>query len=241
MPSSPFGLRTSPLTGLAGEFHWGQDYRGALRHPGLLGRRRCGAGRRLAPVGRREPCGNRPRQRAHHHVQPPGGDRRQEGRLGAGGRGHCPGGDHRILHRLPPSFRDDPERLPHQPARLDAASDHAGGPARHHRHDQLRARRRQGLQHSDRLGHPVSGRTATHVVAGGVQEQPAAVAAKPPASRLSPAATEAARRQTVGHANAGTPRRRRPGLPPATPTPAPPDYPATPTPTPATAHRPRAD
>ena len=26
VPSSPFGLRTSPLTGLAGEFHWGQDF-----------------------------------------------------------------------------------------------------------------------------------------------------------------------------------------------------------------------
>lgn len=25
-PSSPFGLRTSPITGAAGEFHWGQDY-----------------------------------------------------------------------------------------------------------------------------------------------------------------------------------------------------------------------
>lgn len=26
VPSSPFGVRTSPLTGAAGEFHWGQDY-----------------------------------------------------------------------------------------------------------------------------------------------------------------------------------------------------------------------
>ena len=26
LPSSPFGLRTSPLTGVAGEFHWGQDF-----------------------------------------------------------------------------------------------------------------------------------------------------------------------------------------------------------------------
>ena len=26
LPSSPFGVRTSPLTGAAGEFHWGQDY-----------------------------------------------------------------------------------------------------------------------------------------------------------------------------------------------------------------------
>ena len=26
VPSSPFGLRTSPLTGHAGEFHWGQDF-----------------------------------------------------------------------------------------------------------------------------------------------------------------------------------------------------------------------
>ncbi|HET8878132.1 MAG TPA: M23 family metallopeptidase [Arthrobacter sp.] len=25
-PSSPFGLRTSPLSGVAGEFHWGQDF-----------------------------------------------------------------------------------------------------------------------------------------------------------------------------------------------------------------------
>lgn len=29
VPSSPFGLRTSPLTGSAGEFHWGQDYAAA--------------------------------------------------------------------------------------------------------------------------------------------------------------------------------------------------------------------
>lgn len=29
VPSSPFGLRTSPLTGTAGEFHWGQDYAAA--------------------------------------------------------------------------------------------------------------------------------------------------------------------------------------------------------------------
>ena len=27
--SSPFGLRTSPITGSAGEFHWGQDYAAA--------------------------------------------------------------------------------------------------------------------------------------------------------------------------------------------------------------------
>ncbi|WP_309108206.1 M23 family metallopeptidase, partial [Arthrobacter sp.] len=26
VPSSPFGLRTSPMTGAAGEFHWGQDF-----------------------------------------------------------------------------------------------------------------------------------------------------------------------------------------------------------------------
>ena len=28
-PSSPYGYRYSPLTGLAGEFHWGQDYAAA--------------------------------------------------------------------------------------------------------------------------------------------------------------------------------------------------------------------
>ena len=28
-PSSPFGLRTSPLSGVAGEFHWGQDFAAA--------------------------------------------------------------------------------------------------------------------------------------------------------------------------------------------------------------------
>ena len=29
VPSSPYGLRTSPLTGATGEFHWGQDYAAA--------------------------------------------------------------------------------------------------------------------------------------------------------------------------------------------------------------------
>ena len=45
--------------------------RGAVRHHRLRSRFRRGSGCRLASLGRRQPGGNRPRQRPHHHVQPP--------------------------------------------------------------------------------------------------------------------------------------------------------------------------
>ena len=109
----PVRAAHQPPDGIRGRIPLGPGLRGPLRHPGLLRRRRCGAGRRVAPVGRRKPGGNRPRQRSHHHVQPSGGDRGQEGRLRAGGGNYCPGGYHRILHRLPPSLRNHPQRLPH--------------------------------------------------------------------------------------------------------------------------------
>lgn len=39
-PTSPFGLRTSPITGVRGEFHWGEDFAAA-----------CGAGVHAADAG----------------------------------------------------------------------------------------------------------------------------------------------------------------------------------------------
>ncbi len=109
----PVRAAHQPPDGIRGRIPLGPGLCGPVRHPRLLRRRRCGAGRWVAPVGRRKPGGNRPRQRSHHHVQPSGGDRGQEGRLGTGGGSYCPGRYHRIFHRLPPSLRNHPQRLPH--------------------------------------------------------------------------------------------------------------------------------
>ena len=91
----PVRAAPQPPDGTCRRIPLGSGLRGTLRHPGLLCRRRCGQGRWVAPVGRWQPGGNRPRQRSDHHVQPPGGDCGQEGRLSSGGGSHRPSGHYR--------------------------------------------------------------------------------------------------------------------------------------------------
>ena len=218
-----------PPDGRGGRIPLGSGLRRALRNPRLLCRRRCGAGRRVAPVGRRQPGGNRPWQWPHHHLQPPGGDRGQEGRLRARGGGHRQGRYDGILDRVPPAFRNHPQRLTYGSAGLDADSHQADRPARPHRNDQLRARRRQAVQYKYWLGHPRPGRpdprggrrrTGTACRGGG--QTPCQRLGRSHRSRLGTAIADA---DAVRHPTTPTPtpsgtrhracrRRRRPAPPP---------------------------
>ena len=118
-PSSSYGYRYSPLDGPGRRIPLGTGLRSRLRHARLRCRRRCGPGSRLAHLGRWQPGGNRARQRPGHHLQPPPGNRRHPGPIGAGRRGHCGGWDYGLVHGLPPPLRDDRQRPAHQPQRLD--------------------------------------------------------------------------------------------------------------------------
>ena len=105
----------------------------------------------MAPVGRWQPGGNRPRQRSDHHVQPPGGDCGQEGRLSSGGESS----PEWALPDLQPAATciSKPSSTTHTNPRdwMLLPIKQVDCP-RPDRDDQLRARRRQRDPHSDWLG-----------------------------------------------------------------------------------------
>ena len=214
VPSSPFGLRTSPLTGVAGEFHWGQDFAAPC------GTRVYSADAGVVRAVGWHPWGGGNRVEIDHgnglittynHLEAIAVKKGDSVRVGeviarvgtTGSSTGCHLHFETILngsHTDPRDWTLIPIKQIDQlgPIEMTSYAPDSGKPS------------------NTGIGWAIPVREdLTHVVAGGVQEQPAAVAAKPPAS-ASAAATEAA----SGTATA---------TPPATPTPT---GTTTPTPTP---------
>jgi hypothetical protein len=221
VPTSPYGLRTSPLTGAAGEFHWGQDFAAPC------GTRVYSADAGVVRAVGWHPWGGGNRVEIDHgnglittynHLEAIAVKKGDSVRVGeviarvgtTGSSTGCHLHFETILngsHTDPRDWTLIPIKQIDQlgPIEMTSYAPDAGKPS------------------NTGIGWAIPVREdLTHVVAGGVQEQPAAVAAKPTASS-SAAATEAA----------GTAK----GLPSATPTPTPskptPTPSATPTPTPS--------
>ncbi|MFF2032324.1 M23 family metallopeptidase [Arthrobacter sp. NPDC058192] len=220
VPSSPFGLRTSPLTGAAGEFHWGQDFAAAC------GTRVYSADAGVVRAVGWHPWGGGNRVEIDHgnglittynHLEAIAVKKGDSVRVGeviarvgtTGSSTGCHLHFETILngsHTDPRDWTLIPIKQIDQlgPIEMTSYAPDAGKPS------------------NTTIGWAVPVREdLTHVVAGGVQEQPAAVAAKPHAS-ASAAATEAAS-GTATPTPTGTP---------ATPTPTPSGTPASPKPTP---------
>ncbi|SDL08760.1 Peptidase family M23 [Arthrobacter sp. ov407] len=217
VPSSPFGLRTSPLTGVAGEFHWGQDFAAPC------GTRVYSADAGVVRAVGWHPWGGGNRVEIDHgnglittynHLEAIAvkkGDSVRVGEvIGRVGTTGSSTGCHLHFETILNGSHTDPRDwtlLPIKqvdqlgPIEMTSYAPDAGKPS------------------NTGIGWAIPVREdLTHVVAGGVQEQPAAVAAKPSGS-ASAAATEAA-------ADKPTPTGTR------TPTPTPTGT-RTPTPTPA--------
>jgi hypothetical protein len=218
VPSSPFGLRTSPLTGVAGEFHWGQDFAAPC------GTRVYSADAGVVRAVGWHPWGGGNRVEIDHgnglittynHLEAIAVKKGDSVRVGeviarvgtTGSSTGCHLHFETILngsHTDPRDWTLIPIKQIDQlgPIEMTSYAPDSGKPS------------------NTGIGWAIPVREdLTHVVAGGVQEQPAAVAAKPPAS-VSAAATEAA----SGTATPTTP---------ATPTPTPTHTgTSTPTPTP---------
>jgi hypothetical protein len=208
VPSSPFGLRTSPLTGFAGEFHWGQDFAAPC------GTRVYSADAGVVRAVGWHPWGGGNRVEIDHgnglittynHLEAIGVKKGDSVRVGeviarvgtTGSSTGCHLHFETILngsHTDPRDWKFIPIKQTDQlgPIQMTSYAPDAGKPS------------------NTGIGWAIPVREdLTHVVAGGVQEQPAAVAAKPSAS-ASPAATEAA---------ADTPSATPSGTASATPTP----------------------
>ncbi|WP_344362708.1 M23 family metallopeptidase [Arthrobacter humicola] len=221
VPSSPFGLRTSPLTGVAGEFHWGQDFAAAC------GTRVYSADAGVVRAVGWHPWGGGNRVEIDHgnglittynHLQGIAVKKGDSVRVGevialvgtTGSSTGCHLHFETILngaHTDPMGWKFIPIKQVDQlgPIELTSYAPDAGNPA------------------NAGLGWAIPVREdLTHVVAGGLQEQPAAVAAKPSTSPPTPT-------KTTSPTPAAAP------TPTATPTPtktASPTPTATPTPTP---------
>lgn len=208
VPSSPFGLRTSPLTGFAGEFHWGQDFAAPC------GTRVYAADAGVVRAVGWHPWGGGNRVEIDHgnglittynHLEAIAVKKGDSVRVGeviarvgtTGSSTGCHLHFETILngsHTDPLGWKFIPIKQTDQlgPIEMTSYAPDAGKPS------------------NTGIGWAIPVREdLTHVVAGGVQEQPAAVAAKPSAS-ASPAATEAA---------ADKPSATPSGTPSATPTP----------------------
>jgi murein DD-endopeptidase MepM/ murein hydrolase activator NlpD len=229
VPSSPFGVRTSPLTGLAGEFHWGQDFAAAC------GTRVYAADAGVVRAVGWHPWGGGNRVEIDHgnglittynHLQGIAVKKGDSVRVGevialvgtTGSSTGCHLHFETILngaHTDPMGWKFIPIKQVDQLGPLDLTSyaPDAGNPAN------------AGLGWAI----PVQA-DLTHVVGGGVQEQPASVAAKPSQS-ASAAATKAAAGKTSATAKPKPrPTTATPTPKPTTPTPTPKPTTATPTP-----------
>ena len=217
-PSSPFGLRTSPLTGFAGEFHWGQDFAAPC------GTRVYSADAGVVRAVGWHPWGGGNRVEIDHgnglittynHLEAIAVQKGDSVRVGeviarVGTTGSSTGchlhfetilnGSHtnpRDWTLLPIKQVDQLGPIEMTSYAPDAGKDTNAG-----------------------IGWAIPVREdLTHVVAGGVQEQPAAVAAKPSAS-ASAAATEAAANKPSAKPSA-TSKPTPTGTASATPTPTP--------------------
>ena len=214
VPSSPFGLRTSPLTGFAGEFHWGQDFAAPC------GTRVYSADAGVVRAVGWHPWGGGNRVEIDHgnglittynHLQGIAVKKGDSVRVGevialVGTTGSSTG-CHLHFETILNGSHTDPMDWKFIPIKqVDQLGPHPD--------DQLRARRRQAIQHRDRLGDSRPGRPDPR---GGRRRSGTACRGGGQAVRsASAAATEAA---------AGKPS----ATPAATPTPT--DA-ATPTPTP---------
>ena len=191
VPSSPFGLRTSPLTGVAGEFHWGQDFAAAC------GTRVYSADAGVVRAVGWHPWGGGNRVEIDHgnglittynHLQGIAVKKGDSVRVGevialvgtTGSSTGCHLHFETILngaHTDPMGWKFIPIKQVDQlgPIELTSYAPDAGNPA------------------NAGLGWAIPVREdLTHVVAGGLQEQPAAVAAKPSTSPPKPTKTASA-------------------------------------------------
>lgn len=245
VPSSPFGLRTSPLTGFAGEFHWGQDFAAPC------GTRVYSADAGVVRAVGWHPWGGGNRVEIDHgnglittynHLEAIAVKKGDSVRVGeiiarVGTTGSSTG-CHLHFETILNGSHTDPRDWTFLPIKqVDQL-----GPI-----DMTSYAPDAGKATNAGIGWAIPVREdLTHVVAGGVQEQPAGVAAKPSAS-ASPAATEAAadkpsptpsatsKPSPTGTASA-TPTPTPSGTASATPTPtgtATTTTPAAPTPTPS--------
>ena len=190
VPSSPFGLRTSPLTGFAGEFHWGQDFAAPC------GTRVYSADAGVVRAVGWHPWGGGNRVEIDHgnglittynHLEAIAVKKGDSVRVGeiiarVGTTGSSTG-CHLHFETILNGSHTDPRDWTFLPIKqVDQL-----GPI-----DMTSYAPDAGKATNAGIGWAIPVREdLTHVVAGGVQEQPAAVAAKPSAS-ASPAATEAA-------------------------------------------------
>ena len=229
VPSSPFGLRTSPLTGHAGEFHWGQDFAAPC------GTRVYSADAGVVRAVGWHPWGGGNRVEIDHgnglittynHLEAIAVKKGDSVRVGeviarvgtTGSSTGCHLHFETILngsHTNPRDWTLLPIKQVDQLGTIDMTSYAPDA----------------GKATNAGIGWAIPVREdLTHVVAGGVQEQPASVAAKPPAS-ASPAATEAAVDSPSATPSA-TPTPSPTGTVSPKPTPTPSGTaPATPTPT----------
>ena len=213
VPSSPFGVRTSPLTGLAGEFHWGQDFAAAC------GTRVYAADAGVVRAVGWHPWGGGNRVEIDHgnglittynHLQGIAVKKGDSVRVGevialvgtTGSSTGCHLHFETILngaHTDPMGWKFIPIKQVDQlgPIELTSYAPDAGNPA------------------NAGLGWAIPVREdLTHVVAGGLQEQPAAVAAKPSTSPPKPTKTASATPTATP-----TPTKTASATPTATPTP----------------------
>ena len=190
VPSSPFGLRTSPLTGFAGEFHWGQDFAAPC------GTRVYSADAGVVRAVGWHPWGGGNRVEIDHgnglittynHLEAIAVKKGDSVRVGeiiarVGTTGSSTG-CHLHFETILNGSHTDPRDWTFLPIKqVDQL-----GPI-----DMTSYAPDAGKATNAGIGWAIPVREdLTHVVGGGVQEQPAAVAAKPSAS-ASPAATEAA-------------------------------------------------
>ena len=190
VPSSPFGLRTSPLTGFAGEFHWGQDFAAPC------GTRVYSADAGVVRAVGWHPWGGGNRVEIDHgnglittynHLEAIAVKKGDSVRVGeiiarVGTTGSSTG-CHLHFETILNGSHTDPRDWTFLPIKqVDQL-----GPI-----DMTSYAPDAGKATNAGIGWAIPVREdLTHVVADGVQEQPAAVAAKPSAS-ASPAATEAA-------------------------------------------------
>ncbi|MGY3381342.1 hypothetical protein ACVWYS_003299 [Arthrobacter sp. TE12231] len=232
VPSSPFGLRTSPLTGVAGEFHWGQDFAAAC------GTRVYSADAGVVRAVGWHPWGGGNRVEIDHgnglittynHLQGIAVKKGDSVRVGevialvgtTGSSTGCHLHFETILngaHTDPMGWKFIPIKQVDQlgPIELTSYAPDAGNPA------------------NAGLGWAIPVREdLTHVVAGGLQEQPAAVAAKPSTSPSAPPTEAAAGTPTATKTATPTPTKTVTPTPTPTPTKTVTPTPtATPTPTP---------
>ncbi|BCW69505.1 M23 family metallopeptidase [Arthrobacter sp. NicSoilB8] len=221
VPSSPFGLRTSPLTGVAGEFHWGQDFAAPC------GTRVYSADAGVVRAVGWHPWGGGNRVEIDHgnglittynHLEAIAVKKGDSVRVGeviarVGTTGSSTG-CHLHFETILNGSHTDPRDWTFLPIKqvdqlgtieMTSYAPDAGKPS------------------NSGIGWAIPVREdLTHVVAGGVQEQPAAVAAKPSGSASAAATEAAAGKQPAKPAATATPT--------ATPTPTPTKT-ATPTPT----------